>query len=176
MESFTRAVQYLVSGLVGLALGIIGAGAIYIGAVNLDDSDPGHFRIDLAIWLLVFGIAAVLMAIGIMLGLLAKINLLRPTSVFCWAWGLLAFFLAFPWLIVGQILLLDISIVATDCGGATTVCSPLDRAWSIAALVLSYVLALVGVARTSYMIGRLSDAEDARSQPPAVVHQERKFQ
>ena len=133
--------MHVYAALSGFVLGIIGTGSVVAAGFAFGQSaapNAGLFSVSLTAWLLTHGIVTLVLA-----GTAAVRAFTLRTDVLGLVQGLLALWLALPWLNVGQTLLLRGSGVAR---------TSYEHGWAIAALSLSYVIAALSAARTAWYL------------------------
>lgn len=121
--------------------------ALVVGAADLRGGSTAHVSVTLQVWLFVYGIASVVLVPLVWLAMYWDDGTGRNAlgMAFNWLAGLLAIFLACPWLIVGQIILTQGSayLVGVSSG---------QLAVGIVALIFSYLLVVIVVSRVGYVV------------------------
>lgn len=122
--------------------------ALIVGAAGLSNAaNTAHVSVSLPVWLFVYGIvwlvAAPLMWLSMYLDD-GNGGQVPWRTILNWIIGLLVLFIVAPWLIVGQVILLQGSAFFIGTSGQVAV--------AIVALVFSYIALLIIVARIGYVL------------------------
>jgi len=142
-------IMVLIAGLFTVAA----VGSLVVGAINLaNGNEPGGgcpfagANVSVNIWLVVYGAVSVVMIIWMLISYCVRTASYGVNMFLGFVWGLMYLFIAYPWAVVGTVLLLD-----ADCSfnGATF-------GWSVFALVMAYVLAAIAAMYTSWYMYELN--------------------